>query len=175
MLDIANFLRFRSLCLVLDFWESHRRPRPPLLTVWFFPPYKLAVSLLSPSSSSPFVELHWCFCILYQKLFNRQDDEDGEGLLIRWWRWQYWGPERFWSNLMVGHTTRWNYQCQKYIPLGHSSSDDDDDGKGLGAIQSSAVSLGHSGCKVLPPLSWTFPTWWSFDGDQESRYQISIK
>ena len=50
------------------------------------------------------------------------------------------------------------------VSLGHSSSSNDDDGdiedgKGLGAIQSSAVSLGHGGCKVLLPLSWTFPTW----------------
>ena len=29
------------------------------------------------------------------------------------------------------------------------------DGKGLGAIQSSAIPLSHGGCKVISPLSWT--------------------
>lgn len=46
-------------------------------------------------------------------------------------------------------------------PLQDDEDDNIEDGKGLGAIQSSAKPLGHGGCKVLLPLRWTFPSWWS--------------
>ena len=49
----------------------------------------------------------------------------------------------------------------KVFKLFNGQDDEDDifeDGKGLGAIQSSAKPLGHGGCKVLLPLRWTFPS-----------------
>ena len=51
----------------------------------------------------------------------------------------------------------------KVFKLFNRQDDEDDnikDGKGLGAIQSSAKPLGHGGCKVLLPLSRTFPSSW---------------